>query len=137
MLYQKLNQETKKWWFHQDLRNKGQIKEARRLERKSILERVKCLRGAVFFSIGDYGSSLYIIDKKKKFGSGHSVLSGINGDLYLEFCKALKIPWADTRGINFELKNLVLKAPMIDPEKPETIKEKLNYLKEIGVKTSL
>ena len=96
-IYKLLNDHTKKWWHYQNLRRQGKTTEARRLERNDIKSSVEDYRNAFLYTVGDYGSTLYI-----KRGSW---LSSVNVELTLEICYRLNIPVIDSRGATDQQKH--------------------------------
>jgi len=111
MIYKTLNQEAKNWWWHKDLRKRGQLKEARFREQRHILNNVESLRDVLQFGgalmLGNAGWSLKTCEHPSKYSdnsSTSSVLSGYynhNDQCYFEpICLKLGIPIIDTRQID-------------------------------------
>lgn len=62
-VYSLLNQESKNWWYHRELRKRGETEEARKRERQSIKSTIETLRKAKKNSgygyVGRGGWSIY------------------------------------------------------------------------------
>lgn len=64
-LYHDLNAHAKSWWHHKELRKRGQHKEAREKERKSIRNDIKTIREALatpdaYVTVGGGGTVLHL-----------------------------------------------------------------------------
>ena len=114
-LYGILNGDAKAWWYHAKLRRDGNVIEARRRERQSILDKVGSLREAItnggFLSIGRGGWSLNM--------SRHHRLSGYESDIdfpIAQACILLGIPILDSTTIPDERILETIRMPMAAPE---------------------
>ena len=114
-LYGILNDDAKAWWYHVKLRGDGDVIEARRRERRSILDKVSSLREALdnggFLSIGRGGWSLNM--------SRHHRLSGYDRDVNFpiaQACMLLGIPILDSTTIPDERILETIRMPMPAPE---------------------
>ena len=114
-LYSILNDDAKAWWYHIKLRGDGDVVEARRRERQSILDKVASLREALdnggFLSIGRGGWSLNM--------SRHHRLSGYESDIdfpIAQACILLGIPILDSTTIPDERILETIHLPMAVPE---------------------
>lgn len=88
-IYALLNNEAKAWWYHLELRRKGQHVEARRRERDSIKSKVETLRAAELMTIGRGGWSVHCPTWSLQ-GDGDS-------EPYATICRRLGVPVVDSR----------------------------------------
>lgn len=116
-LYALLNDEAKRWWYYRQLREQGNVAEARRKERESIRSTIKTIREAqkypaAYMSWGAYGMTFHY--------SRNSRLSGGDPKFYAEICRRFGIPVIDTRSIPVERITETISIPMISdiPDDP-------------------
>ncbi len=109
MLYKLLNDDAQSWWYHRQLRERGQAEEARRKERQSILSNVEHLREALanggYLSTGRGGFTLFMND-------GHR-LSGYNNEKWLAIAKAVDLPTINTETVPVDKLFALIKLPMV------------------------
>ena len=115
-LYGILNGDAKAWWYHAKLRRDGNVIEARRRERQSILDKVASLREALdnggFLSIGRGGWSLNMSRHHRLIGYDTSVSFPI-----ARACLLLGIPILDSTTIPDERILETIRMPMAVPER--------------------
>lgn len=126
-VYRILNNEAKNWWWHRDLRKQGKSKEARQLERKSILRSIETLRDVLnhggYLSLGGSQWSLNIFEHRSSIDSmstckySLSGYYGLNKSCYLEsICKSLGIPVLDSRDLSYDNQWVYIRGPLINKE---------------------
>ena len=125
-LYGILNADAKNWWYHAKLREDGDVEEARKRERQSILSKASSLREVVsnggFLTIGRGGWSLNM--------SRHHRLSGYDGGIdfpIAQACVLLGIPILDSTTIPDERILETLRLPMPVPEGEEDAEPEGGY----------
>jgi hypothetical protein len=122
-IYRLLNADTKAWWYHKQLRERGATKEARKRERDSIRSALDTLRTAYFWSVGHGGWTIYQHTKHYETGgSSNSKRQGYGGtsDPDIAACILLGIPGYDFRTIPSENQiTASFRAPLVDDEKDE------------------
>lgn len=111
-LYKLLNTNAMNWWHHRDLRKQGKDKEARMLERKSILSSVRTLRAAIknegYCEIGLGGWSIHYDNGCHLAGYGDAK------DAMVQAAILVGIPTVDlTTAPRDALYDNVVKMPMI------------------------
>lgn len=111
-LLKTLRHKTQRWWYHAQLRECGQVSEARQRERESIRSSLETMRGALadpngYISMGDYGSSIHY---------GNVTVSGYGFNHQEEIMPllALGVPMIDIRGDNG---SKVFAMPMVGDDK--------------------
>lgn len=96
--YRILNNKAKNWWYFKELRNRGQLSEARKKERESILKEIDCLRSARnkgYLKIARLGSSItYKKDNCEAYCEKHG------SDDYHNMVIDLGIPTIDTSSLS-------------------------------------
>ncbi len=120
-LYTLLDHNARRWWYHLELRKRGQIAEARRRERQSIRENIRTLRQARdnggFLIIGRHGWTLYLA----RWHTLRSHYPGIEQP-FPQCCLLLGIPIIDTTTIPDRDLGQTLRFPIAnihpDPEPP-------------------
>lgn len=123
-IYSILNNKAKIWYWHKELRQRGQIKEARMNERKTIRFHVDNLRNGYLLSIGDFGSHL---NWAKKESSGWTEVSNI--ETMIELCNRVNIPIVDSRGFTLDQKMKIIACP-IDINK-DNVKEYIEFFNKV------
>ncbi len=115
--YTLINTDTKKWWYHQQLREQGAHEEARKRERENIKSTIRTFREAQKYSVahmfvGKGGMSFHY--------SPNSRISGGNIPFYIAMCHKFDIPVIDTRHLSIEKSLETIKIPMISdtPDDP-------------------
>jgi hypothetical protein len=127
-LYSLINQHAKRWWYYADLRKKGQLAEARKLERDSIRREVANLRACKatpggHIGLGRGGASIYTKDCR---------VSGGDNTYYRELGLHVGLPIIDSTTITNDAIYETVSLPMVavgrgpDP-KPETGYGALDY----------
>jgi len=118
-VYGLLDEAARSWWYHKKLRAGGEVEEARKRERESILSKARALRETMqsggYFYMGDHGFCLQIND-------GHT-LTGYERSDDLEIflaCKQLGITCIDARNLG-ERKFETIAFPLVavGDQKPE------------------
>jgi hypothetical protein len=113
-LYSILNTSAKNWWYHRQLRKRGEVKEARRRERKAILDDVRVLRAALendgFLTHGRGGWILHY----EKWARHECRGTGLDAAIP-QACLLLGIPILDSSTIPDERICKVLNFPMANP----------------------
>lgn len=88
-----LREDARAWWWHKQLRDRGDTKEARRLENEAVRKSIQYLKDASYFSIGRGGGTLHTT---KSYW-----ISGIcKGAGKIKACILLGIPGYDSTEIN-------------------------------------
>jgi hypothetical protein len=109
-LYALLNRDAKAWWYHKQLRERGQTEEARKRERDSIKSDVdtlrKCIADGGYASIGRGGWGIHY---------HNGTLSGYGGidSPEMQACLMLGIPIVNTRDADISVAYLACKMPII------------------------
>lgn len=100
-----LFQKARRWWYHQELRERGQIAEARRRERQSVRNNVERLAEARVLHIGRGGWCLY--------RDGRARLEGYGGadDLFVQAAICAGVPSFDTTVVPDEKLAGLLRGP--------------------------
>ena len=125
--YSVLNQKAKNWWHFKNLRKRGQIKEARKLERASILKEIEDIRKAKkngYFSKGRCSSSLNYFE-----GNSSSNCGKHDSPEYTQLIIEMGIPTVNTSELDYDGgADLCYRLPMLKwkLEKDE------NYIKTDG-----
>lgn len=113
-IYQLLNRDAKAWWYNKELRKRGEVKEARKRERESILSHVEILRNAYFATVGRGGWTIrynhpgYLSSELKGYGD---VTENI-----IQCAILLGIPVCDSTTISDDDIYDVVRFPMPAPE---------------------
>lgn len=122
-IYALLNQDTKRWWYHAQLREQGNHEEARRRERQSILSSVETIRNAYFFSVGAHGWTIYGREIEKYGGKCSSKLQGYGGIESADIQAAIRmgVPGYDNSHLEFTegFVKKVYRAPLVSDTKDE------------------
>ncbi len=120
-LYSILNNRTKRWWYHRQLRERGQMAEARRRERAQIRDDVVRLRATLErggFLINSWGGWTLHYGQRQRLQSWRP---GLDGPIP-QACLLLGIPVIDLTTIPEDRIREVLKLPspdlLYDPEPP-------------------
>jgi hypothetical protein len=105
-----LRQSARRWWYHEHLRQVGEIEEARKREHDSVRSTVKglrqCLDGRGYLTIGRGGWTLH--------HSRHGWTSGYGADTSgtVRAARRLGVPVIDSRTVPDDLIGLTLPAPI-------------------------
>lgn len=90
-----VRERARSWWYHAELRERGQLEEARKREHKSTRDLIRGLRTAQknggYVSIAEYGASFHPHDDRRT--------TGINGDVYKELARRLGLLVVDKRPV--------------------------------------
>lgn len=74
-VFRALRSDAREWWYHKDLRKRGQISEARQREHDSLRSNVRSLRQAIangsFLTIGRTGGAAYSPDANTSISGLH------------------------------------------------------------------
>ena len=114
-IYALLNKHTKSWWYHKQLRERGEAVEARKRERQSILDTVRTLRAALaspggYAHVGRGGWSV------------HYAGAGMTGSLQhyggmeqptIQCCLRLGLPIVNTLDCDIDVAYAACKLPMV------------------------
>ena len=111
-LYALLNKDAKSWWYHAQLRDRGQVEEARRRERESIRSTINSLRKCLaapggYMSVGRGGWTLH-------YGRGSSVQGyGRMDALDVQAAKLVGVPIINSLTIDDNTIYDVISLPMV------------------------
>lgn len=126
-LYRDLNRCAKTWWHYRDLRKRGQIAEARKLERESLRNEVQRLREVKvnkgFMSIGRGGATLHV--------SRNVEVQGL-WPCHQAIYKKAGVPTVDTTRIRDKRIAKVLRCP---DARPGAFDARFACAKRLGAKT--
>jgi len=120
-VYKILDNAARAWWYHRQLRERGEHEEARALERKSILGHVQtlrqCLENKGFATVGRGGWTIHY----NKWGTLSHCYPGVDRPM-IRCCLRLGIPVCDSTMLPGNLIGKVVGVPMasIDPD-PEPV----------------
>ncbi len=110
-LYEILDREARRWWYHVRLREEGKVAEARRRERASIRSSMDRLRetlaGGGYLAIGRGGWTLYVSDNRTVSHYG-----GIDAPTP-QACLLLGIPILDSTTIPDDRLLDLIRLPMV------------------------
>lgn len=114
-----LRRDAQAWWYHRELRERGEVKEAAQRERHSIRENVKALRSARddgYLMLGRGGWTLH--QYKNKGGSACTQGYGDGTRGLPAAARHLGVPVIDTRTIpdHSTLRTIAIPMPVRNPE---------------------
>lgn len=141
-----LRNNARLWWHHSDLRKRGQVKEARTLEHKSVRSTLKNLRDAVthggYLSLAGAQWSLNVFEHAPEWTTSKQTYSvsgyyGVDNTCYIEnACKLLNIPVLDSRGIDEGKRvQFAITMPMIGRAKGFKDESPVNSMSYVSINT--
>lgn len=115
MIMYLLTQKAKAWWYHAELRKKGEHAEAEKREQASIAHNLDNLRNATWVHIGEFGQTIYQERKFRENGHSDSKVELHGGwDNELIVCAYLAgVPIIDTTTVTMENRYKGLKLPLV------------------------
>lgn len=108
-LLRSIRAETQAWWYHHELRQRGDIKEALRREHESMRSDLKTIRTARLATIGRGGSTIYLPNGTR-----------ITASWPIPVIQHLACPVIDMRDMETSrLLDFSIRGPMVDVDRTE------------------
>ena len=108
-LLRSIRAETQNWWYHHELRQRGDIKEALRREHESMRRDLETIRTALLATIGRGGSTIYLSNGSR-----------ITASWPIPLIQHLSCPVVDMRDMETnKLLDFSIRGPMVDPTRTE------------------
>lgn len=110
-VYSLLDQNTRRWWYHRQLRDNGEIQEARRRERRSIRDAIRSFRETIknggYLSVGRGGWTLHIDNGHTWSGYGEM------DEPIVQAAMRIGIPTINTLTMSFDNALQTISLPMV------------------------